>query len=173
MAFVPCPDIASLIGALNLAAHLPENGIMPDVGKCPHSQSHSPEYQNCSTLLAGPKMYNAQATLQDDRHHGSTCLHMDLTDAVNIMLWAAGSADGGPGYAVWDIFPPEAAPILREFSRQQAGFEGKGDPIHSQTICLTPASLKLLREKYGVRSHRIYQYAGEAVYIPAGCAHQV
>ena len=171
MSLVPCPDIASLIGVLNLAAHLPENGIMPDLGK--YSHSHFLEYQDFSAWLAGPKMYNAEATLQDDQHHGSTCLHMDLTNVVNIMLWAADPPDGGPNYAVWDLFSPEDSSIVRKFLKEVAGFKGEGDPIHSQTICMTPTLLKLLWETYGVRSYRIYQRVGEAVYIPAGCAHQV
>jgi hypothetical protein len=33
MCLVACPEVARLNGALNLGAHFPENGIMPDVGK--------------------------------------------------------------------------------------------------------------------------------------------
>ncbi|KAG8766760.1 hypothetical protein FRC16_007579, partial [Serendipita sp. 398] len=47
------------------------------------------------------------------------------------------------------------------------------DPIHSQHFYLTPPLRKKLFDKYGVKSWRIYQKPGDAVFIPAGCAHQV
>jgi hypothetical protein len=114
-------------------------------------------------------MYNASGS---NGHHGSTALHMDVTDAVNIMVWAASCSDGSAGYALWHIFPAAASDILRQFLREQ-GFIGAGDPIHSQSIYITPAMLQLLFEKYGIRPHVIHQHAGEAVFIPDGCAHQV
>jgi hypothetical protein len=123
--------------------------------------------------MVGPKMYNAQATLQDDDHHGSTRLHLDLTDAVNIMIWAANLPDGKPGYAIWHIFAAADLPLLRLFFIEEGVFMGMGDSVHSQTICITPALLRRLSDKYGIRPYVINQYVGQAVYIPAGCAHQV
>src|SRR5882762_1366788 len=123
--------------------------------------------------MVGPKMYNAEATLQDDDHHGSTRLHLDLTDAVNILIWAANLVDGNPGYAIWHIFAAADLPSLRLFLIKEGVFKGRGDPVHSQTICMTPALLQRLSDKYGIRPYIIHQYVGQAVYIPAGCAHQV
>ena len=118
-------------------------------------------------------MYHAEATLQDDEHHGSTCLHLDLTDAVNIELWAANFLDGTPGYAIWHIFAADALPVLRPFFIEEGIFKGFGDSVHSQVICMTPSMLERLFDKHGIRPYAIRQYAGQAVYIPAGCAHQV
>ena len=118
-------------------------------------------------------MYNAYGTSQDDTHHGSTRLHMDLTDAVNIMLWAARLPDGNPGCALWHIFPAEASSPLRTFLKNDGGFDQAGDPIHSQSIYLTPGMLETLATKYAVHPFTIWQRPGEAVFIPAGCAHQV
>lgn len=98
---------------------------------------------------------------------------MDLTSAVNVMMWAADRGPEQPGYALWHIFPASASAALRKFLREEAGFEGKGDPIHSQTICLTPLLLEKLYASQGIRAFTIKQYPGDAVYIPAGCAHQV
>jgi lysine-specific demethylase 3 len=123
--------------------------------------------------MLGPKMYNAQVTFQDDNHHGSTRLHLDLTDAVNIMIWASNLVDGKPGYAIWHIFAAEALPLLRRFLIEEGVFKGKGISVHSQAICMTPAVLQRLFDKYGIRPYIIHQYVGQAVYIPAGCAHQV
>jgi len=47
------------------------------------------------------------------------------------------------------------------------------DVIHDQQTYLSEDLLVELRETFGVRSWRIYQRVGEAVFIPAGCAHQV
>lgn len=98
---------------------------------------------------------------------------MDLTSAVNVMLWARDEPCGAKGYAVWHIFPANASEMLRKFLREEGKFEGPGDPIHSQTMCMTPSLLRLLETKYSVRPYVIHQFANEAVFIPAGCAHQV
>lgn len=98
---------------------------------------------------------------------------MDLTSAVNVMMWAGIDTQGQPGYAEWVIFAPEDATPLRQFIRETLHFSGPGDPIHSQTVCLTPTRLWLLQERHGIRPYIIKQYQHDAVYIPAGCPHQV
>jgi hypothetical protein len=118
-------------------------------------------------------MYNANGSILDDSHSGSTNLHLDITDALNVMLWAACLEDGGIGCAVWHIFRAEDAPKLRQFLWEHTGFKGPGDPIHSQYIYLTPALLQLLFELFDIQPFTIYQRPGEVVFIPAGCAHQV
>ena len=120
-------------------------------------------------------MYNAQGDPENHSHQGSTRLHLDVTGAVNIMLYAADLPDGSPGGALWHIFPPEAVPVLRQFMRTDPGiaYKGPGDPIHDQKTYLTPARLNSLQEKHGIRPFAITQHVGDAVYIPAGCPHQV
>jgi len=70
------------------------------------------------------------------------------------LLWAANLEDGKVGYAVWDLFSPDDLPKLREFLWKIVGFKGPGDPVHSQTIHLTPTLLQLLLDT-GVRPFRI------------------
>ncbi|KAI0063956.1 hypothetical protein BV25DRAFT_1800975, partial [Artomyces pyxidatus] len=149
---VPFPDTTRPDGTLNMRSHYPKNGVVPDLG---------------------PKMYNAFGTMEGENGNGSTRLHMDITDAVNIMAYAEPFPDGRPGSARWDIFPQASVGKLREFLRVHGGFKGVGDPIHSQTIYLTPTLLKTLEEQHGIRPYTIYQIPGQAVYIPAGCPHQV
>jgi hypothetical protein len=124
-------------------------------------------------LLVGPKLYSATASLQDNQHSGSTKLHKDLTDAVNIMAWSAPFPDKTPGDALWHIFPPWVVETLSRFLRARAGFTGPGDPVHSQTIYMTPALLELFFIEHGIRPYTVYQCPGQAVFIPAGCPHQV
>jgi hypothetical protein len=126
------------------------------------------------TSTEGPKMYNAHGNLHND-FHGSTRLHLDVTSAINILLYASHLPDGTSGYAVWHIFPPTTTHVLRDFLRNESSinFSGSSDPIHRQTIYLTPSLLQLLFEKHGIRPYAIHQHAGDAIFIPAGCAHQV
>ncbi|KAI0921387.1 hypothetical protein AcW2_006378 [Taiwanofungus camphoratus] len=148
----PVPNYVRRDGVLNLASHFPSNTVAPDLG---------------------PKMYNAMASFESQGSKGSTRLHMDMADAVNIMLYAALTPDGRPGCAAWDLFKAEDSPKLRKFLRRK--FKGlfQHDPIHSQQFYLDASIRQELYKEHGVKSHRIYQRPGEAVFIPAGCAHQV
>lgn len=149
---VPVPNYVRRDGTLNIASHFPSNTVAPDLG---------------------PKMYNAMASFQAVGSKGSTRLHMDMADAVNIMTYAAATPDGKPGCAAWDLFQASDAEQLRKFLRNRYNGSYQHDPIHSQQFYLDRHLRQELHEKYGVKSHRIYQRPGEAVFIPAGCAHQV
>ena len=152
------PNYARRDGVMNIAAHYPLNqgAVVPDIG---------------------PKMYNALTSSELPGGKGSTRLHMDMADAVNIMLFATPRKDGNqmkPGTAVWDIFRAEDANKIREFLINKFGLKGTDtDPIHSQFWYLDATLREELQREKGVISWRIYQKPGEAVFIPAGCAHQV
>jgi len=118
-------------------------------------------------------MYNAFEASGDVGSFGSTRLHMDMADAVNIMLYASKRGDG-EGFAVWNIFHADDANKIREFLRERnPGLPTTFDPIHSQHYYLDNHLRKELYETKGVISWRVEQRPGEAVFIPAGCAHQV
>jgi lysine-specific demethylase 3 len=88
-----------------------------------------------------------------------TRLHMDVADAINIMLYASPRSDGQPGCAVWDLFRAQDADTIRAFLQEKFGgkvyFE---DPIHSQVFYLDSALRKELADEYGVVGFRVYQY---------------
>lgn len=98
-------------------------------------------------------------------------------DAVNIMLYSAPLPGETIGYAVWDIYPSSSSGMIRKFLKEEYPLEHSPvqyvDPIHSQYFYLTPVLRRKLYERYAVQSWRIYQKPGDAVFIPAGCAHQV
>lgn len=100
---------------------------------------------------------------------------MDMADAINIMLYASKKKNGDDGYAAWNIYHVEDAQKIREFLREKNPSlnDETFDPIHSQQYFLDTALRKELYDTKGVRSWRIEQRPGEAVFIPAGCAHQV
>ncbi|KAK8870060.1 hypothetical protein IAR55_000630 [Kwoniella newhampshirensis] len=189
---LPVPDYTRREGVLNLYSHFPPGPTKPDIG---------------------PKMYNAFAAVEAAGGFGSTRLHMDVADAINVMLYAsprgptnsastpslqsskepikepsqaiveenndeshtrAPGAKQEPGCAVWDLFRAEDSDQIREFLKEKFDQTHKfTDPIHSQLFYLDASLRKELWEKKGVVSWRVYQYPGQAVFIPAGCAHQV
>lgn len=151
---VPIPNYTRRDGVLNVAAHFPINpgAVSPDLG---------------------PKMYNAFESSEQCGGKGSTRLHMDMADAVNIMLYASDREDGKPGCAVWDIYRAEDSEGIIDFICETFSLQREGNPIHSQQYYLDCDLRKRLFEKKGILSWRIYQKPGDAVFIPAGCAHQV
>lgn len=96
-----------------------------------------------------------------------------MSDAVNIMLWSKNAKDGSPGYARWMIFPPPSVPGLRKFIAECKGGEKDGNGVISASVFITPGDLPVLRGEYGIIPRVFHQHVNEAVYIPAGCPHQV
>lgn len=148
---VPVPSYSRRDGAFNIASHFPSGTVAPDLG---------------------PKMYNAFASNEATGSKGSTRLHMDMADAVNIMMYSEPTPTGEVGCAAWDIFRVEDSDKIRLFLKKH--FRGnQNDPIHAQSFYLDPTLRKQLYDEHDVKSYRFYQKPGEAVFIPAGCAHQV
>ncbi|RPB25568.1 hypothetical protein L211DRAFT_836288 [Terfezia boudieri ATCC MYA-4762] len=173
-------------GGLNLTSKFPKGWNRPDLG---------------------PKMYNAYPavdflTREDEdgemvgevevETKGTTNLHLDITDAVNILVYAstipATLTSTNPNLtktiptdsaAIWDIFPPDSATSLRGYLKSKISNRGEwggviDDPIHRQLFYLSETDLAhLARKPYEVKSYRIYQRPGDAVFVPAGCPHQV
>jgi [histone H3]-dimethyl-L-lysine9 demethylase len=93
------------------------------------------------------------------------------------MLYASHAIDNTEGGAIWDIYPPSASRYIRVLLKKRYPTDPDGmgyvDPIHSQKFYLNANLRQELASIYGVRGWRIYQKPGDAVFIPAGCAHQV
>ena len=113
---------------------------------------------------------------RDLLNQGSTPLHVDVTSAINILVYVEPDdveEPEGVG-ALWDIFSAAHAPKIREYLyRQNARLRTESpDPIHAQATYITDKMLVELAAM-GVKPFRIYQAVGEAIFIPAGCPHQV
>jgi lysine-specific demethylase 3 len=67
---------------------------------------------------------------------GSTCLHLDMSDAVNVLTYASETPDGKDGYATWHIFVEADTDLLRCYMRKAFGVPQTEDPIHSQAYYL-------------------------------------
>jgi hypothetical protein len=120
-------------------------------------------------MNTGPKVYMALASQQEDGYSGSTRLHCDLCDAINIMVHCIPST----GTALWHIFKVSDVPKIREYIRHTFNHPHEDDPIHSQKYYLGPTRLAELKAVHGVVPFTIHQAIGEAIIIPAGCPHQV
>nr|VDC92066.1 unnamed protein product [Brassica oleracea] len=92
------------------------------------------------------------------------------------------SSEAVHGGAVWDIFRREDVPKLIEYlERHKHEFrhffnepvESVTHPIHDQTLFLTESQKKQLKEEFDIEPWTFVQHLGEAVFIPAGCPHQV
>ena len=120
-------------------------------------------------MNAGPKVYMALASKQIDGYSGSTRLHCDLCDAINLMVHCVPAT----GTALWHIFKVSDVPKIREYIRSAFNHPQDDDPIHNQRYYLEPTKLAQLKTAYGVVPYTIHQSIGEAIFIPAGCPHQV
>ncbi|CAN6852939.1 unnamed protein product [Brassica oleracea] len=86
------------------------------------------------------------------------------------------------GGAVWDIFRREDVPKLVEYlKRHKREFrhlynepvKSVSHPIHDQSMFLNERQKKQLKEEFDIEPWTFVQHLGEAVFIPAGCPHQV
>jgi len=119
--------------------------------------------------MKGPKVYMALASKQVDGYSGSTRLHCDLCDAVNLMVYSSPPE----GTALWHIFKVCDVNKIRIYIQDAFNHLQQDDPIHSQRYYLGPTKLEELKAMHGVVPFVIHQRVGEAVFIPAGCPHQV
>ncbi|KAJ7951310.1 lysine-specific demethylase JMJ25 [Quillaja saponaria] len=86
------------------------------------------------------------------------------------------------GGAVWDIFRRQDVPKLIEYlEKHKEEFHHINNlpvnsvihPIHDQTLFLNEKHKKQLKKEFNLEPWTFEQYLGEAVFIPAGCPHQV
>ncbi|MBN3305579.1 KDM3A demethylase, partial [Amia calva] len=139
---IPLPEYTRRDGRLNLASRLPEFFVRPDLG---------------------PKMYNAYGLITDeDRKYGTTNLHLDVSDAANVMVYVGipegekeheaavlqtiedGDVDelsvkrfieGGekPG-ALWHIYAAKDTDKIRQLLLKVAEEKGEENPVDHDPI---------------------------------------
>uniref|UniRef100_A0A4W3IKL1 Lysine-specific demethylase n=1 Tax=Callorhinchus milii TaxID=7868 RepID=A0A4W3IKL1_CALMI len=133
---LPLPEYTKRDGKLNLASRLPDFFVRPDLG---------------------PKMYNAYGLLSaEDRKVGTTNLHLDVSDAANVMVYV-GIPNGQPDHeeevlntmvdgevddltierfvegserpgALWHIYSAKDAEKIRDLLKKVAEEQGQENP---------------------------------------------
>ncbi|KAI7871431.1 hypothetical protein BDF14DRAFT_1718940 [Spinellus fusiger] len=152
MEMLSVKDYCTANGYMNLANRLPKEYVPSDLG---------------------PKMFIAYGSTQGVQGTGTTNLHCDMADAVNVMCYADITDEHAS--AIWDIYAYKDMAKIETFLVKIAAERKRNiiSPIHNQWLYLNDELRQRLYKEYGIKSWRILQNPGDAVYIPAGCAHQV
>ncbi|XP_021766844.1 lysine-specific demethylase JMJ25-like isoform X2 [Chenopodium quinoa] len=187
-------------GILNLATLLPSSILKPDLGPKTYiaygtaqelGRGDSVTKLHCDMSDAvNILMHTADVSFSEDqlsaietlkkKHKTQDRRELQLSDSKKFDLQTCGITDKGA--ALWDIFRREDVPKLEMYLRKHSKefrhaycnpVEQVIHPIHDQSFYLTSEHKRKLKEEYGIEPWTFEQRLGEAVFIPAGCPHQV
>lgn len=149
--------------------------VMVKVVKSPNrkSRTRKKKVKSCQTSL----LVQNEEELEVGESNGKIYkTHSDT--AIDVCLTNEASGGG----ALWDIFRRQDVPKLEEYLRKHhrefrhvycSPVDQVVHPIHDQTFYLNMHHKRKLKEEFGVEPWTIIQKLGEAIFIPAGCPHQV
>ncbi|KAL1198213.1 Lysine-specific demethylase JMJ26 [Cardamine amara subsp. amara] len=187
-------------GILNIATKLPEKLLKPDLGPKTYiaygtsvelGRGDSVTRLHCDMADAvNILVHEAEVTL--DENHLSLVedlkkKHKEQDKLENVGTTGCLSFENAQnhekmGSALWDIFRREDVPKLEEYLKKYSKefrhtfccpVTNVYNPIHDQAFYLTAEHKRKLKAEFGVEPWTFFQNLGEAVFIPAGCPHQV
>ncbi|KAJ9169165.1 hypothetical protein P3X46_020626 [Hevea brasiliensis] len=140
------------------------------IGDCSGSRKEM-DVSNITELEIYPSEISEKREISHDQLRGARLAGLPTADETDEMCGA-----------LWDIFRREDVSKLEEYLRKHSmefrhtfcsPVKQVVHPIHDQCFYLTSEHKKKLKEEFGVEPWTFEQRVGEAIFIPAGCPHQV
>lgn len=187
---------------LNLACHLPKTAVKPDMGPKTYIAYGIAQELGCRDSVTklhcdmsdavNILTHTAEVTLKPEQLAAIEELKREHREQDQKEIFQkygkSGSEpqeefdDAGEGAALWDIFRVQDVPKLEQYIKNHyrefrhihsEPLQQVVHPIHDQTIYLTVEHKMKLKVEYGIEPWTFVQKLGDAVFIPAGCPHQV
>ncbi|KAL3649686.1 hypothetical protein CASFOL_006089 [Castilleja foliolosa] len=165
--------------AINVLTHVQAVGVPPDNLTKIEKLKEKHAAQDRKELSGYAKKARGSDNIENGVSDHELCEGKDETGASSIAVVSPDDALSG---ALWDIFRKQDVPKLEEYLKKHFKefrhtygnlLPEVVHPIHDQTIYLTAEHKKRLKEEYGIEPWTFVQKLGDAVFIPAGCPHQV
>ncbi|XLR26642.1 hypothetical protein S83_054542 [Arachis hypogaea] len=176
----PKADIG--IGNISPTSHVDQ--CIPSI--CEEGKSQKLETHDLSASSLANNMSNKEDRMRidflDDKEPAGPELRESKQGLEKDTLQTEDGAEVALGGAVWDIFRRQDVPKLIEYLRKHKNefrhiknhpVDSVIHPIHDQTLFLNERHKKQLKKEFDVEPWTFEQHLGEAVFIPAGCPHQV
>ncbi|KAG5405230.1 hypothetical protein IGI04_011349 [Brassica rapa subsp. trilocularis] len=150
-------------------------------GKCITAMESDHDPKEAAGLIPQKNVTMTNESIADENHN-DVCLKTERLSPEETNGNANESSKAVRGGAVWDIFRREDVPKLIEYlKRHKHEFrhfynepvKSVIHPIHDQSMFLSESQKKQLKEEFDIEPWTFEQHLGEAVFIPAGCPHQV
>uniref|UniRef100_A0A0A9DA00 JmjC domain-containing protein n=1 Tax=Arundo donax TaxID=35708 RepID=A0A0A9DA00_ARUDO len=174
-------DETSKISCLDINALLPDD--TEGGAKDKPSSQEAGQYSDHNNMdNRSDEMYNGSHCTSDNQGYIDGCRPSEEVSGVRLGTSQDSAEHQRTGGALWDIFRREDSDKLQDYLRKHAlefrhihcnPVKQVIHPIHDQTFYLTEEHKRKLKEEYGVEPWTFEQKLGEAVFIPAGCPHQV
>ncbi|XP_073541504.1 probable JmjC domain-containing histone demethylation protein 2C isoform X3 [Phyllobates terribilis] len=184
---LPVPEYCNPDGKFNLASHMPSFFVRPDLGPrlCSAygviaTKDHDTGTTNLHIEVSD--MVNILVYVGAVKGNVAACKSAvvkkfeeeDMDEGLKKRLKDPTEAPG----SLWHIYETKDADKIREFLHKAAKEQcleilPDHDPIRDQNWYLNKKLRQSLLDDYGVKSHTLVQFLGDAIILPAGAIYQV